>query len=1568
MDENKINYSDLALRRGDSPTTINEKLLTEQTEHIFSEDQALEILSEFENNGIQAGMAKQLEVLLANKEEYETAIGEIQDKKKIIEEKDNPNPENIRGYDEAEAQSREEIRKINEQIATLEKGLEEMNNTQNPEKDLPATEEKSPEESQNPATPVTPQNEEPRVVETPSVENNPETTQDTTDSKEWKNNPNDYRTILREIEKSENELRRLNSERDALKAAQENMDKETYQREMKIIESFLAGEQLKLDQNRNLANNYEAAYSLLKDLDGLTGQPNNSRDAQDREEEITAKRKELASHMDELTDTLATEVRNRVLSERANRNNNVVGLTPEQIISRYAPFAEIYDNNEIKETDPQVLVAEAERQIREREAAKEETAHKVAVRRIKPNRVINVIPSHVAGVSEEPTPEVVQAPIREEGRRLSNEEAQDAPDYVGKRLEDSQRQEPVIVPTVPEVVQAPIREEGRRLSNEEAQDAPDYVGKRLEDSQIQEPVREEGRRLSNEEVQDAPDYVGKRLEDSQSQEPVIVPTVPEVVQAPVREEGRRLSNEEAQDAPDYVGKRLEDSQSQEPVITTPPTRRNVEPDLTPDEVIRRYGPAARIYDQAGITGTRAQRLVAAARDSLENQNNNNNGIKETDPQVLVAEAERQIREREAAKEETAHKVAVRRIKPNRVINVIPSHVAGVSEEPVTEKPVEEKVEVPETNVEEPVTKKPVEEKVEVPETKVEEPVTEKPVEEKIEVPETKVEEPVTKKAVEEKVEVPETKVEEPVTEKPVEEKVEVPETNVEEPTPEPVITTPPVSEEQIENTAVSTPATTNPNNPADALHNSDAQSEYNEALQDFLKIFDEERNEIEEKGPFTTMEALNEFHDKYFELKETANERLVNAKKRLEESRAKNAEQPRTTNTPNSSILALPAANKEKSPVLGLPPHVPKKSGIIDTYEGNPGPNMPKNPVLGLPPHKEPEKQKQPENNETKVKKGLYTIMVELTDGLDLTRKMNGKYTASNIRVVKGFKEELKSGNVLYNIAHFATAVVAIPINFVRKVVDKLTYSMRERENVEKFKERLSKLSKEDLETIWNEYRGTRIIQERYAVIINTLINERMQQYALEKVSAIRKDVSRKYKILFDSMKMVESCDKLLQTETDLKRRAAIKQERDKALAGKAEMISSLRSQNIEANQILSGGAHGVSEDMKAAKTKLTIVGKRFAKDHDFNNELAAKQAEIEKRENAAIAKGDNEAALRAFIDGETLLRGKTEIKNTIYGQRSVGEKYSMPLPQGLDYRDDPFVRDLLRTVAYVGMGISAANALITHGPKSDALLQQNKADTDRVNAANDATIEQVHQAGDTLTGNRDDFITGMQSQTGETSVNISQSLERETLDSNSWYLGTEYNKMDAFNHARYNAMSDAAKAKLEDIATKCYNNQITDMQALEMIKEVANTQHQNLIDIYTEYQPILEQYASTHPFDLHGVQESMQFVLDHPDAVIKMNEGMVESIQVGEELAGLSAEHIAAINSLPSDLATTLFGVATSTAALTYQAASTMNNNVKSGKYGNEITDMIQDYIDSKAKANEAAPEEKSSGSGKSR
>ena len=1231
MNERKINYSDLVLRPGDSAETINEKLITEQLENIFSYDQAVEILSEFEKNGIQAGMAKQLEVLLANKEEYETAIGENQDKKEIIVENDNPNPENIRGYDEAVAQSREELRKINEQIAVLEKGLEEMNNTQNPETNSPATEERAPEEPQNttasvtptpeeprvveetpiennpeivqnevshvvpvrrvqtrvineipshvarnteertqegpqngvshvvpvrkiqtrvineipshvarnteertPEEPqnttvsVTPPTEEPRVVEATPVENNPATTQDTTDSNDWKNNPNDYRTILGEIEKSENELRHLNYERDALIAAQRSMSEASYQREMSTIERFLAREQLKLDQNRNLANNYEAAYSLLKDLDGLTGQPDNSRDAQDRrerEEEITAKRKELASHMDELTDTLATEVRNRVLSERANRNN----------------------------TAPQVLVAEAERQIRER---------------------------------------------------------------------------------------------------------------------------------------------------GQNQEP---PKVKEITP--------------------LSGKTNTPTEQQNPEVRTQDTDQNAIPSVT---------------SATPTSGTSV--------DSFEQ-----------------------------------------------------------------------------------------------------------------------------------------------------------------------------------------------------------AQNDYNQALKDYQQIVADEADELDElinNGPYSTMEELDRINNKYMTLKKETKEKIIAASKRMEEARAKTTEQ-------QASTSDVPRDTSNENGTTGS-----------QTPENNAEPDF---SLPGLPPHKEPEKQKQPENNETKVKKGLYTIMEELTNGLELTRKMNGKYTASNIKVVKGFKEELKSGNVLYNIVHFVPAVVAMPINFVRKVVNKLTYSMKERENVEKFKDRLSKLSQEDLETIWNEYRGTRVIQERYTGIVNTLLNEKMQEYAATKVAVLDKKIAGEYRVLFSAMQQVEACDELLKTETDPRKIRTIKQERANLLAGKAEMISNLRSQYIEANQILNGGAHGFAEDMKAARTKLSIVGKRFAKDHDFNNELAAKQAEIEKRENAAIANGDDEKALRAFVDGEVLLMGKTEIKKTLFGQQSVGEKYSMPLVDMLNYCDDPFVRDLLRTVAYVGMGISVANALITHGPKSDALLQQNKADTDRVNAANDATIEQVHQAGDTLTGNRDDFITGMQSQTGETSVNISQSLERETLDSNSWYLGTEYNKMDAFNHARYNAMSDAAKAKLEDIATKCYNNQITDMQALEMIKEVANTQHQNLIDIYTEYQPILEQYASTHPFDLHGVQESMQFVLDHPDAVIKMNEGMVESIQVGEELAGLSAEHIAAINSLPSDLATTLFGTAASIAALTHQAATTMSNNVKSGKYGNKTTDMIQAYIDSKAKASEA-PEEKSSGSGKSR
>ena len=54
--------------------------------------------------------------------------------------------------------------------------------------------------------------------------------------------------------------------------------------------------------------------------------------------------------------------------------------------------------------------------------------------------------------------------------------------------------------------------------------------------------------------------------------------------------------------------------------------------------------------------------------------------------------------------------------------------------------------------------------------------------------------------------------------------------------------------------------------------------------------------------------------------------------------------------------------------------------------------------------------------------------------------------------------------------------------------------------------------------------------------------------------------------------------------------------------------------------------------------------------------------------------------ALRVFIENELLLSKNTKIQGSLLGRRSTGEKYYSPLVSQLDYRDDPFIRDLFTT------------------------------------------------------------------------------------------------------------------------------------------------------------------------------------------------------------------------------------------------------------------------------------------------
>ena len=609
---------------------------------------------------------------------------------------------------------------------------------------------------------------------------------------------------------------------------------------------------------------------------------------------------------------------------------------------------------------------------------------------------------------------------------------------------------------------------------------------------------------------------------------------------------------------------------------------------------------------------------------------------------------------------------------------------------------------------------------------------------------------------------------------------------------------------------------------------------------------------------------------------------------------------------------------------------------IIDIYEG---PQV----LYGPPKVDPPQVVEIPEKKQPK--RGLMTIMEELTDGLGLKAKDGKRYKASNIKVFKGFKEELSSGNYLYNIVHLVPAIIKLPFNLVRKAVGKIMLRAESKRDIAELKKRLDGLSEEDLMTIYTEYRGNKVMQERYPTILNALLEERMQKFALGKVTEINGELEQRYSSAFAAMSQINAIDaELAQEGITPERRRQLQEARKAVVAGQAENIAAIRSRYVEANNWLSGGLHGFSEDMKAATTKLSLVGKRFAKDHDLNPDLVKRQGALERAEMQAIADGNDEMALRVFVENERLLSENTEIKGSVFGRRSTGEKYYSPLVEQLDYRDDPFVRDLFTTIAVSSAAISTIQSIKAARDQAAIIAENN-----RRMAANNQTMQQVNQMGQDIADKRGTMMEGMESQGMQDTLTSANEIERAVLDKTDWGLGTSaYRTADNAGHAYYTTFFDSTKQAYENIAQQYAAGQISQAQAMQMMADLGKQTHQTFSAINTECLNILKPYAQTHPqFDLTGVQGAMEYLQANPSAVEAMNQAMVDVTNAGDVLASMQLQQLIPLTTLPANIRTVIINGA-ATAAL----ASNINNSMGAKKhtYGNAVTDMVDEYSASQA------------------
>ena len=569
----------------------------------------------------------------------------------------------------------------------------------------------------------------------------------------------------------------------------------------------------------------------------------------------------------------------------------------------------------------------------------------------------------------------------------------------------------------------------------------------------------------------------------------------------------------------------------------------------------------------------------------------------------------------------------------------------------------------------------------------------------------------------------------------------------------------------------------------------------------------------------------------------------------------------------------------------------------------------------------------------------VQSILAKLTNGLDVGKKDVKRYNASNIKVRNTFKEELHSGNVLYNVVHVVPTIFKTTVGFFRKLGAKIMLNDSAKKNVEILKSRINILSDNELQFLFDNYRGNAIVQDMN-LQINDLLQAKLKEFGLAKVEKLNDDIKKNYSELFTLVGQINALD----NKTD-KASIAKKQE----LYAKASVfVKNILDSRKDANSLLSGGIHGQEEDFKAAATKMNYVGLRFSKIDDFDSELQQRLGETELRMNQAIAADEPKATVDKFLELEALYSKNTEVKKSIVGRRSVGAKCYSPLAEELNYKDDPFIKDLFTTIAVTSATVSAFRAL-----SAQKMINEHNQQLSQANSNNQATIDYVHQTGNDIASRRETFAEGMKAQGYGDTLGTANLGERYSLDGSNWHLGSDtYRSLDSHFHQISSDNFANVSSQLNDVVSKYGQGTITNAQALQEIAKISSSSNNAFMNLVTQSKEVLSNYTASHPqFDLSAVQGSIDYLVNHIDAIANMNQSMVDVTNLGGGLADVTLQQLEPLTAMPG-LYSSLIAAASS-AALASGVSKSMRKKDRE-KYAEELSQMIMEGYGQELEENE--------------
>ena len=575
-------------------------------------------------------------------------------------------------------------------------------------------------------------------------------------------------------------------------------------------------------------------------------------------------------------------------------------------------------------------------------------------------------------------------------------------------------------------------------------------------------------------------------------------------------------------------------------------------------------------------------------------------------------------------------------------------------------------------------------------------------------------------------------------------------------------------------------------------------------------------------------------------------------------------------------------------------------------------------------PAPEPEPEQEPVRQEVHHKRSLETIIHGLIEGEEVQGLKESDYThfqGKNIRITPAaIKSEIfGEGPLAYRIARFPKLITHVATGIValgRKISGTLLSTRASREKIQIIQERLANLSEEDLQTLREEYRGSRVTEAKLPRFLDNMIADRIREMDKEAITRLTSEVEAIVNELYQKNSIINEIDALRAsgqiTPAEAEHRIALVAE------GSAELIRQYKAKNAEITRLSS---HGTDEDIRASHSGMNIAGRRGAKKNDeITGELQNAWKETSDFEQGmldSLQDTDDLGALDSFIDYTNAVQRHTAHKKSIlFGDKSVGIRESNPIARQLDYREDPLLKDLTSSVMQLVAIANIANSVATE-LKTQQMVRDHNAAIAQHNAEVDRTGRMVHNSGDRLVAHEDAYGRGMQASTmqrmeAQNMTHEDSHLREFTPSNGDWtdaMLTDGYARADAdishtFDGQVFTGLRDQFTRASSDLSA----GTITPQQYLSQIRDISNQFITSSNSEFEHAYDVALRYASEHPqFDLTACQGSLDYTVQHVQDLIDMNDAMVESVNIGRVLQSLPMEHAEVLGQLPSSLLTNL-------------------------------------------------------------